>query len=215
MPTDKEALQRLLAGGVEGHRLVFGINGVLTPFFIASEEGYRLNRAAELHARDVMAAITKATGRDVRQVVFIDRLYPARNKRRRTSFYPTEEPVDYGVREDHLDQDLGQVLHDRLGQTVEFCVGPEQLQSAGSALLSCLWPGLRRQLRFDGAVLDAAARNGLWVSLLYLLGFFLIGSESRLRRLLPLIKLLPRAIPVGTSAKEPDTWYVLVSGPIA
>ncbi len=212
MPTDQEALQRLLAGDAADSRLVLGINGILSPFFAAAREGYGLRPADGLNARRVGNAIAKATGRPVRQVIFIDRLHPARNKKRRRLFSLLPDWPDDLVREDHLDEDLGQVLHTSLGKTAEFCVGSALLNAAGSALLAGLWSGLRPRLSFDGKVLTAAARNGLWVSLLYLLGFFMIGNEARMKRLLPLIKLLPLAVPVGTSGKEPDTWYVLVAG---
>jgi len=212
MPTDKEALQLLLAGGADGQRLVAGITGVLSPFFDAAHEGYQLSPAAGLDARRVASAIAQATGREVLKVVFIDRLHPARNFRRRRLFRLVEDIVDDRVREDHLNEDLGQVLHASLGPTAAFCVGPERLNEAAAGLLAHLWPELRSRLRFDSRVLGAAARNGLWTGLLYLLGFFLIGNQDRLKRLLPLIKLLPRAVPIGTSLKEPGTWYVLVAG---
>jgi len=212
MPTDKEALQQLLAGDAEGPRLVAGITRILSPFFAAAQEGYRLSPASGLNVRGVMSAIAQATGRQVGQVIFVDRLYPARNRRRRTLFRLAEDRTDGRVREDHLDEDLGQVLHASLGKTVCFCVEQEQLNAAGSALLAHLWPDLRRSLPPGSRVMRAAARDGLWISLLYLLSFFLIGNEARLKRLLPLIKLLPQAVPLGTSARDPDTWYVLVSG---
>ncbi len=211
MPTDMEVLQRLLAGDAEGQRLVAGINGILSPFFAAAREDYRLSPASELKARRVISAIAQATGRHVGQVIFIDRLHPARNRRRRSLFQLVPDRLDDRVREDHLDEDLGQVLHASLGDTVGFCVERDRLNAAASALLASLWPDLRRRLRFDDRVSGAAARNGLWVSLLYLIGFFLIGNEPRLKRLLPLVKLLPRAIPLGTSVRDPDTWYVLVA----
>lgn len=53
--------------------------------------------------------------------------------------------------------------------------------------------------------------NSLWDSLFYYLGFVIAGKAEQVKELTPLIRLLPRAIPLGQKRDEPGVWFVLVA----
>ena len=47
--------------------------------------------------------------------------------------------------------------------------------------------------------------------LLFFLNSFLNGDREELERMKPLVKLLPKAIPLGEKRDEPGPWVVLVA----
>jgi hypothetical protein len=53
--------------------------------------------------------------------------------------------------------------------------------------------------------------NTLWNVLCYFLGYAICDDEEKVEKLRPLIRLLPKANPLGEKKDEPGTWIVLVA----
>ena len=84
--------------------------------------------------------------------------------------------------------------------------------SLGDSLWASLWASIRASLgdRFWDSLGDRF-RDSLGDSLFYYLGFTIIGDRKMVKRLTPLIRLLPRAIPIGEKKGEPGVWFAHVA----
>lgn len=183
--TNPEALKRFLLDNAKDKTLVLGAFKELQPFFAKAETGvYDLFPASELVASEMAQAISLAIGKKVEKVIFVSEAHP----------FPKPEWMSQGAYENSLGDSLGGgSLGDSLG---------------GGNLESSLWRSLRDN--FWGSLRDSLG-SSLWRSLFYFTGFALAGKKEEVARLTPLVKLLPKAIPLGEKKDEPGVWLVLVA----
>lgn len=152
---------------------------------------FRLLPAQDITLDEVRTAVFMATGSYLREVAFVNRAA--------------------------YDAWAGQYAFSRtLEQGIESLFGFRLLTTLGSRR----WNGHRRHFGYDAVIpLDvhlASAKGRLpWrnlrASLFHFWGFALACHEPAVERLLPLVGLLPKAIPLGEIAGRPGAWAVLVA----
>lgn len=103
-----------------------------------------------------------------------------------------------------------------LEQGVESLLGFRLLTELGSKR----WQQMRRQFGYDAVIPltvqlmhepERLPRKNLRAALFHFWGSAIARHQPGLERLLPLIRLLPRAIPLGELKATPGTWVVLTA----
>ena len=103
-----------------------------------------------------------------------------------------------------------------LENAIEALMGFRLLTELGSAR----WQQMRRQFGYDAVIPltvhlthepERLPRKNLRAALFHFWGHAIARSERGLERLFPLIRLLPRAIPLGELKEAPGTWVVLTA----
>jgi hypothetical protein len=216
MPTNFEALRQMMYfedAGAEEQRLATGVAAAIELLSAASRFPIPCPPGA-IDERHIINAVEVATGRLVRKVMYVEALQPHRARAprpRRSWSKPPPLPAKAAADEHDINFSLAEALRSNLAQPFSFCLDNTQIRSVGTALWKGLWADMRpRLLTAHSRIVSALVRDSLWVTLLYLIGFAHGRNRKRVRQLLPLIDLLPWAVPLGESAKEPGTWYVLV-----
>ena len=154
-------------------------------FRIAEAQSYPLAAASEALCQEAAAAIATATGLTVTEVVAIS---SADAPDTRTAWL-TEKAYRGSIQYKYS---LGNSLRDGYGR----------------------WAGLELSLsdRF-GNGFWMSVPGDLWhslqISLCLTLASVVSGDEDRLERLAPLLRLLPRALPIGHASDKLGTWFVL------
>lgn len=172
--------------------------------------------ASAVDPEEVVTAIGQATGQPVRGVIFVSAAEPF--------------PRPAWVSKLTYRQLVAQAFSDSVDQTLE-----ERLRRRFSADLQRnfgLNKGFIRQLMvkvqtmLSDALVEAFETGLGWATgqrppfglagnlrsaVFYLLAFAAAGDTSRVSELVPLVRLLPRAVPVGDLRHDPDTWLVLVA----
>ena len=69
-------------------------------------------------------------------------------------------------------------------------------------------PEWMTQEAYEASLRDSL-RGSLWASLFYFLGFTIAGKAEETKQLEPLVRLLPRCIPLGEKKDEPGVWLVV------
>jgi hypothetical protein len=218
MPTNFEALRQMMYfedAGAEEQRLATGVAAAIKLLSAASQQPPIPCPPGAIEPRRIINAVQDATGKTVKKVIFVDALRPhrARSPRpRRTWSKPPPLPEKAVADEHDFNISLAEALRSNLSQPFSFCLDNAQICAVGTAMWQELWADLRpRLLTVSGRTASVLIRDSFWVSLVYLLGFARARNAKRVRQILPLVELLPWAVPLGESAKEPGTWYVLVS----
>ena len=103
-----------------------------------------------------------------------------------------------------------------LEQSVESLLGFRLLMQLGSAK----WQQMRRHFGYDVVIPltvqlthepERLPRKNLRAALFHFWGSAMARHQPGLERLFPLIRLLPRAIPLGEPKDSPGTWVVLTA----
>lgn len=181
----------------------------LEPFFNKVESGtYDLANRSEICTADVLDALVTATGLDVRKVEVIsdsDRpmgpiMPPAMMMRKRE----VRGIATRATIEDYLWASYGSSFKDGLRastrRTLRRCIG----MYFGRRLWWCIKEALSEDI-FCGSLPQSIILD----SLLIYLGLVLADDKEEVARILPLIDILPRSIPLGEKKDEPGTWLVL------
>ncbi|MEY4744690.1 MAG: hypothetical protein RL272_635 [Candidatus Parcubacteria bacterium] len=152
---------------------------------------FRLLPAADVAFDEVRTAVFMAAGAYIREVAFVNR-----------AAYDACCPKAGFSR--------------TLEQGVEALHGFRLLTLLGSRR----WQQHRRHFGYDAAIpleaylagtQDRLPRQNLRAALFFFWGYALAHHDRGLERLLPLVELLPRAIPLGEIAGRPGAWAVLVA----
>lgn len=204
---NRDLLQSFLSEHIQDGDRVGWLMGLLEPFFQRAEsEAYEFAPEGELDFEGVKAAIARAVGQEVAGVNFVSLESSPKPKLGEHSFASGlwRNFGDTGLG-DELAFRLQTGLLDSLGDPISEVVLMDPMRkSLHTGLYYKLWG--RPAFSFMASLWDS-----LTVSLFYFLGFAVAGKAETSERLVPLIKLLPRAIPLGVKGDEPQTWLVLTA----
>ena len=191
MPVDRVALEAFLLKHAKGPAAVRSAMEEMEPFFLIAERGkYPLASESEELRAEAAKAIALAIGGAAPRVVFVSLANPySKPERMSQEAYVTS---------------LGDSLWASLWASIRASLGDRFWDSLGDRFRDSL-----------GDSLWASLGDSLWASLgdslFYYLGFTIIGDRKMVKRLTPLIRLLPRAIPIGEKKGEPGVWFAHVA----
>lgn len=200
---DRESLKEfLLSGGVEPGKADICMKE-FEPFYLKAESGrHDLAKEEDVDVEEVKKSLKLATGRRVVNVVFVS----VSGTTERPEWL-TEKAVHYGFEFSlmhSLQNWFGENRFQRAGpnpsrRRFDRCFWSDYQDLATGIATGELW----------GLMCDVEAN--LWTSLCYLLDFTLGDDQMQIDRITPLIRILPRAMPLCEMADEPGTWLVLVA----
>lgn len=195
----RKELNRFLLQNTENADLVLDAMSTMEPFFQKAETGrYTLAPASEELREKAKTAIAMATGKEVKEIIFISATNP----------FPGPEGISKEDYKNSVMNSLGDSLMDSLGDSLMDNLG----NSLGDNLLYNL--GISIEDSF-GDSLEYSLGNSLWDNLVYnhfyFLGVTLINDTKKIERLTQLMQLLPQALLGNEKGDKPGTWYVLVA----
>jgi hypothetical protein len=207
MKTDRTKLKEVL-GEADNQ---YGLIAELEPFFKNTDEGqYPLSPASEDLRAEALAVLRGLFGEvSASKVAFVSLSNP----------FPKPEWMTHEVYKsslldsfrDSLRVSLGSSLLDSLRVSFRDSLRASLLPSLGSSLLDSLRDNLLDSME---ASLTASFWDSIWdilgCSLFYFLRFAIAGKAEGVEKLRPLIRLLPKAIPLGLKKDDLGTWLVLV-----
>lgn len=204
MTVNRHALEMFLSVYATNQTLVKPAMKELEPFFLLAEKGAYHHFASgnkELRA-EAAKAIGKVLDIPAPKVVFVS---PSHSSHHKLGWMSREE-FDAGLwanSENNLVDSLSINFTDYLRAML------------GNSLWESLWEPIGRSGLFTRSLWnglnDATLWSGLTYSLFYYLGFTIIGEREKTDRFVPLIRLLPKAIPLSKKVDEPNTWFVCVA----
>ncbi|MFH1098585.1 MAG: hypothetical protein V1723_01495 [Candidatus Uhrbacteria bacterium] len=217
----RKKLQAFLAKYAKNPARVQEAMTLLKPFFRNAERGtYPLAKGEKLDLAEAARAIATATGRKVGRIVVVSREHPFPIPK---PGWMTEEayqdllwegfPVLFWVSIVWDSQRPGKGLRGNIGDVLDGSVEDDLWDN----FVSSLWSRLARTLHDDlkGSFWDRIDESDLWRcledGLFYFLAFAFLDDDANIKRLTPLIRLFPRAIPLGEKRDESGTWIVLVA----
>ncbi len=184
---------------------------------IVVRKTYDLSTAAQADLKEIAGAIAAVTGQPVKKIILVSAASPD----------PALTPGRGGFDAQTLWRGIGATLWDNLHSKHKLTLwdGFGSDSRKGHEIGNELWLRLEALIGRDiqavfaasaikgrlGYELSEACQKHLWYSLFYFVGFCLNGAVERIQRLAGLMKLLPRAIPLGEKRDEPGTWYVVVA----
>ena len=202
---------------------------------------YPLAPAKKLDRKAMKDAIAKATDKPLAEVVFISLTHPfpkpdwMAKSVCQDIFWGTigvsidnmlgdslVESSSEGIDWRSFGDDLRDSLEDSLRESLEDSLREGFRGSLGNSpgvdsfernLEDSLIENLEYILR-DNFGVNSVERNledGLQESIFSYLGFTILNDAEQIERFTPLIRLLPKAIPIGKKKGEPCTWLVLVA----
>lgn len=193
----------------DDRRLIGRVMKLLEPLFVNAERGeYPLYPKSRLKKEAVARAISIATRSKVGRVEFISYAAPI----------PCQEWMSGDAHEYCNELGFAQVVRRSVDPWLETVLGREFApifahghadkeaadalirSSFGNKLYTAINTGL-----FSGAMYPVES------ALIHFIAFALTGSESMTEMLTPLMRLLPRAIPLGKRSDREDIWNVLVA----
>ena len=193
-------------------QLLSGALETVEPFFANADRGtYDLEPAAGIDRFRTAKILNFALGRPVGEVIAVSAASPRaeiRQHLRKTGGDPLSRAVRSG---------LGDALRPRLGD--------ERWNGLWAALTESLrftayrnypWDRLYQSIAsgLRGAVSNEIAntlRTGVWMSAFCHLGYAMIGDAAAVERMNPLMRLLPRHLPLVERQDKPASWIVLGS----
>jgi hypothetical protein len=182
---------------------------LLEPLFVNAEQGkYDLYPKDRLKKNLVGRAISPAVGGRMSYVYFVSCSQPVRREEWMSAdaFRYTRELAFAQTVRRSVDPWLDEVLKREYSAT--FVHGYADKDEATALFRRAFGNRLHVAINenlFSGAAYPVEA------ILIHFLAFALTGNESMVERLTPLVRLLPRAIPLGRHADREDTWDVLTA----
>ena len=211
---DQKRLLGFLGEYAKNKTMVPPAMALFEPFFsIAEAQNYPLAAASDALCQEAAAAITAATGLTVTEVVAIS---SADAPDTRTAWL-TEKAYRGSIQYKYS---LGNSLRDGYGRWagLELSLSDRFGNGFWNGLGEGFWMSVPGDL-WHSLQINLTGRyhvtlgDSLWyslqISLCLTLASVVSGDEDRLERLAPLLRLLPRALPIGHAADEPGTWFVL------
>jgi len=184
---------------------------IIQPFFRPTEPPtYGLSSPDGIRSLEATDSLGRAIGQPVTRAIFISAAEVIGR---------AESPVP-----DACVLALGEGLRQRLDDRLWHCLGNKLWQDCGRRLWDSFPERFGQQLvqaiqgslganRLDSLLygLRDVVGDCFTDGLFYYLGAVAIGNEELARRFVPLIRLLPRAVPLGEKAGQTDTWFFLTA----
>lgn len=167
---------------------------------------FRLVPAAQLDQVIVRESIASATGRPVKRLVMVSLSDLADRDRQECGILRSRvNGTSLGDRLiDHHADSLWRGLNSIDRYRLFSRLSDIEKKAATSADTASPWPKLESSL---STRVWSNVDDGVY----YLLGQALAGNRRKVKKLLPLCRLLTQAIPLGEHKDEPGTWYILVA----
>jgi hypothetical protein len=211
MQTDKSSLVAYVAQRMRAHGDGAAELALLDPLVRKAETGmYDLEPAARLRSDDAIDALAAATGVPIARASFVslrDGGHPLVGDAR-TSFWDAyARGLTRNVKGVLWRRNMSD-LHERLGQSAADELGERIWQTVGEPL----WHSFEGN-RWDetGQQLRLVVRANLLESLVQFCGYVMLGDETRLATLRPLIRLMASTMPVGERNDDPGNWVIITA----
>jgi hypothetical protein len=193
----------------DDRRFIAGVMRLLEPLFVNAEKGeYQLHERWRLKKSSIAKAIAVATGLHVRQVEYVSFSAPVPRQDWMTDDaygYYLDVGFAHAVRRS-VDPWFDAVLKE--SHKSRFAHGHADRDAAEELFRESFGNKLHAAINgklFSGATYPVEA------VLTDFIAFALTGRESSVESMAPLMRLLPRAIPLGKRSDREDTWNVLVA----
>jgi hypothetical protein len=184
---------------------------LIQPFFRPTEPpSYGLSPPDDVDQRKAAASLSLAIGQPVNRAIFISAAHII--------------SIDGQLRPDAANLTLSAGLRQRLGDRLWHCLGNKLWEACGRRLWDSFPEHFGQQLVRQ--IQDSLGANQLdsllyglrdvvgdcfTDGLFYYLGAAAMGDRELERRFSPLIRLLPRVVPLGERSGQPDTWFFLTA----
>lgn len=184
---------------------------IVQPFFRPTEPPtYGLSTPDKVRSLEATDSLSRAIGQPVTRAVFISA----------AEVIGRSEPPS----PDNRDLSLSAGLRLRLNDRLWHCLGNKLWQDCGRRLWDNFPERLGQRLvreiqdslganRLDSLLYDLRDVVGDCFSdgLFYYLGAVAVGDAELVRRFVPLMRLLPRVVPLGEKVGRTDTWFFLTA----
>lgn len=172
---------------------------------IAETEKYPLVAASDRLRKEAGSAISRATGEpvtEIRSLSLAEAILRAKTEGR-----PHGVPTLVGV-DAYFPHRLGPTLDERLSRdewrTISVALDAGFLDKIRLLVQRDLEPHL-------GGIRGLDVMQALHSSWTYFLGYTMLDDRVVTERLTPLLRLLPRAVPLGFEHEKPGVWHVLAA----
>jgi hypothetical protein len=217
MPADQGPLWQLLKRVAKNDHRVTDAMRLLSPLFDTGGRGkFDLVSAHNADERSMIPALTKATHEQVKRVIFV-----SLGDDLKSCGQLDQDEVVLLRQGMNLGDSLWLAIWDKnrywLAEGFKKGPGPDVGKKLENLLRGCLGVALENALAAamkgsrNWQSHRACIGNGIWDCALYYVGYVAIGDKARAERLEPLLKLLPRMIPVCARKSQPGTWIVLIA----
>lgn len=223
MPTPQENMERTLVECATHYGrdtdLITPAMGWLEPLFAIAQSSYPLSCANDLDREMIASAIQKATGENVNSVVFVSashEFFPQATltlpewmseeefgETQRTFFGIIAEALETAMVEPFpydLPSNSYRSLPSNVVDTISDCLHRFLLEGLSNALAEQTKDLITREEFYEK----------FWTIIDNFLCAVVTGDREEVDRYEPIIRLLPKAIPLGRRIDEPETWLVLV-----
>lgn len=190
-------------------RFISRVMRLLRPLFDNAEKrGYPLHERWRLKKSGIARTISLATDTRVRQVEYVSFSAPVPRQE-----WMTDEAYAY-----YLEVGFAHAVFRAVGPWFDaalreshrpkFAFGHADLGAAEDLFAEAF--GNTLHVAVNSGLFSGAA-NQVTVPVIHFIAFALTGNEYAIEPLIPLMRLLPRAIPLGKRSDREDTWIVLVA----
>ncbi|MFA5133835.1 MAG: hypothetical protein WC459_03485 [Patescibacteria group bacterium] len=184
MLSDRAKLENFLILKMKDESVINFIMAELEPFFLMANRGRYIFKAAnEVNSVQVARVIGKTINEHVHKIIFVSRTDPNIRPFRRSFVAATN----------------------LIPQTYVDIINLKQLSA-------CLFECFGKSFWASLYIYDDDAQETLWHCLILFIIFAMFSySIDRAKQLLPLIKMLTQAIPIGESIHEAGAWIIRVA----